>query len=289
MNKAYLIAAASLGLLATAPAQAQLLGGGGLGGQLGGTLSGAGTLSGPSGPLRDLPTETLRSSTRGSGRGSAATAGSQRVDRRQGSVAVDRSLEGNLDAAGAQIIDTPAGSGSAAGSANGRAAGSGNASAQLVGTDAVRDVAGRAVGRTRGAVATVGESANGLAGRARAIPGSASAAATGAGGASGQGGGSLGSGMLAAAGSGAAAGEGAFAIAPGTPIVAPDGSRIGRVRQIVSDSRGRVESVVVRARGREFTVPAASLSGSGQGLVMTESAAEAGKTDQGGRTSQPAN
>lgn len=274
MNKAYLIAAVSLGVFAAPQAQAQLLGGGGaLGGQLGGTLSGA------AGPLPSLPTETLRSSTRGSARGSADSAGSQRVDRRRGSVAVDRSIEGSLDAAGSQIVGTPAGSGSAAGSASGRAAGSGSADAQLIGTDAVRGVTGSAVGRARETATTARQRANGLTDSARSLSGSASG--SGSGSASGQGGGSIGSGMLAAAGSGAAAGEGAFAIAPGTPILAPDGSRIGRVRQIVSDSRGRVESVLVRAKGRDFAVPAASLAGSGEGLVMTEGAAEAGKAQRG--------
>lgn len=272
MNKAYLIAAVSLGVFAAPQAQAQLLGGGGaLGGQLGGTLSGA------AGPLPSLPTETLRSSTRGSARGSADSAGSQRVDRRRGSVAVDRSLEGSLDAAGSQIVGTPTGSGSAGGSARGRAAGSGRADAQLIGTDAVGEVTGSAVGRARETATTARQRANGLTDSARSLSGSGS----GSGSASGQGGGSIGPGMLAAAGSGAAAGEGAFAVAPGTPILAPDGSRIGRVRQIVSDSRGRVESVLVRAKGRDFAVPATSLAGSGEGLVMTEGAAEAGKAQRG--------
>lgn len=264
MKKAYLIAAASLGVFAAPQAQAQLLGGGGvLGGQLGGTLSGAGT------QLPSLPTETLRSSTRGSARGSGATTGSQRVDRRRGSVAIDRSLEGSLDAAGAQIIQTPAGSSSASGSGNGRAAGSGSASAQLIGTDAVRDLTGRAAGRARDAAATTHERAGGLAGSARSLPGSAS----GSGSASGEGSGSIGSGMLAAAGSGAAAGDGAFAVTPGMPVLAPDGEWFGKVRQIITDSRGRVMSVLVRAKDRDVSIPAGNLSGSGSALLMGEGAA----------------
>ncbi|HEU4820105.1 MAG TPA: hypothetical protein VFS87_02980 [Qipengyuania sp.] len=261
MTKAYLIAAVSLGVFAAPQAQAQLLGGGGgIGGQLGGTLSGA------AGPLRSLPSETLRSTTRGSARGDANTTGSQRVDRRRGSVAVDRSLEGSLDAAGAQIIDTPAGSGSASGSGRGSASGSGSADAQLIGTDAVRDVTGRTVGRARGVATTARERAGGLADRARSLPGSANG--SGSGSASGQGSGSIGSGMLAAAGSGAAAGDGAFAIAPGMPVLSPDGERFGKVRQIVTDSRGRVQGVLVRAKDRDVMIPSGNLSGSGSALVM---------------------
>lgn len=274
MTKAYLIAAASLGLFAAPQAQAQLLGGGGgIGGQLGGTLSGA------AGPLGSLPTETLRSSTRGSGRGDARTTGSQRVDRRRGSVAVDRSLEGSLDAAGAQIVDTPAGSGSAAGSASGRAAGSGSANAQLIGTDAVREVTGRAVGRARDVATTTRERASGLAGSAGSLSGSARGSGSGRG----DGSGSIGSGMLAAAGSGAAAGDGAFAVTPGMPVLAPNGERFGKVRQLITDSRGRVTGVLVRAKDRDVAIPSTKLSGSGSVLLMGDaamSAARPAKPDQ---------
>ena len=280
MKKAYLIAAVSLGLFAAPQAQAQLLGGGGmLGGQLGGTLSGAVD------PLRSLPTDTLRSTTRGSARGSADSTGSQRVDRRRGSVAVDRSMEGSLDAAGSQIVGTPAGSGSASGSASGRASGQGSANAQLIGADAVRGVAGQAVGRARGTVSAARDQAGGLTSRAGSLSGSAS----GSGNASGQGNAWFGRNVLAAAGSGAAAGEGAFAVAPGMPVLSADGSRIGKVREIASDSRGRVQSVLVRARGRDFAVPAASLSGSGRGLVMAEGAAQAEKAGSDRQSQKPAN
>lgn len=267
MNKAYLVAAISLGVLAAPQAQAQLLGGaGGIGGQLGGTLSGV------SGPLGSLPTETLRSDTRGSARGSAATAGSQRADRRRGSIAIDRSLEGSLDAAGAQIVDTPAGAGSAGGSGSGRAAGSGSANAQLIGTDAVREVTAGAVGRARGAATTTTDAArgaaSGFAGRAGSLSGSGSASGNG------EGSGSIGSNMLAAAGSGAAAGDGAFAVTPGMPVLSADGERFGKVRQVITDSDGRVTGVLVRARDRDVAIPAASLSGSGSALLMGEGAVD---------------
>lgn len=274
MTKAHLIAAVALGVLAAPQAQAQLLGGGGggmLGGQLGGQLGGS--LNGAAGSLRDMPRETLHSTTRGSARGSGSTTGSQRVDRRQGSVAIDRSVEGSLDAAGSKLIDTPAGSGSAAGSASGRAAGSGNANAQLIGTDAVHDARGRAVGRVRDTAATTRDRTNGLIGSARSLPGSASG--SGSGSASGEGSGSIGSGMLAAAGSGAAAGEGAFAIAPGMPVLAPNGERLGKVRQVITDSRGRVQSVLIRAKDHDLTLPATSLSGSGNALIRSEGSAVA--------------
>jgi hypothetical protein len=270
MTKAYLIAAISLGVLASAPAQAQLLGGGGLSGGLGGQLGG--TLSGSAGSLRDLPsTDSLRSSARGAARGSAATNGSQRVDRRRGSVAIDRSLEGSLDAAGTQALGTPAGSGSTGGSGSARATGSGSANAQLIGTDAVRDAAGRAVGRAHGAASATRERAGVLGAGAGSLAGSA----RGSGNAGGEGSGSLGSGMLAAAGSAAAAGEGAFAVTPGMPVLGADGSRLGKVREVITDARGRVRSVLVRAKDRDITLPAGGLSGSGSVLVAGEATAAA--------------
>lgn len=274
MTKRYFIATVALGILAAPAAQAQLLGGGGgLGGNLGGTLGG--TLSGPMGSLRDLPSETLRSTTRGSARGDARTAGNQRVDRRSGSVAADRSVAGSVDAAGAQLVDTPAGSGTIGGSGGGSAGGSGNASAQLIGTDAVRDVTGRSVGRARDAVATTRQRSEGLAESARTLTGSAS----GSGNASGQGGGTLGTGGLVAAGSGMAAGDGVFAVTPGMPVLTQGGERFGKVRQIITDSRGRVTEVLVRAKDSDVTIPASSLSGSTSGLVMGETAASARDQD----------
>lgn len=271
MKKAYLIVAASLGLLAAPQAQAQLLGGGGLGGSLGGQLGGA--LSGAGTTLPRLPTETLRSTTSGSARGSGATAGSQRVDRRSGSIAVDRSLEGSLDTASSHIVDTPSGSTSASGSGSGRASGSGSATAQLIGTDAVSDVTSRTAGQVRDVATSTGDRVSGLASSARSLHGSASGSGTGN--ASGQGSGSVGSPMLTAAGSAAAAGDGAFAVAPGMRVLAPDGEMFGKVRQIVSDTRGRVTSVLVRAKGRDVLVPAGDLSASGSALLVTGGAATA--------------
>ena len=75
--KNFLIAASILSLAAV-PAQAQLLGGGGITGGLGSSLDLSGTIS--------RTTETVRGTTEGSLRGSAHTRGEQSVDRRSGRV-----------------------------------------------------------------------------------------------------------------------------------------------------------------------------------------------------------
>jgi hypothetical protein len=269
-----LFIAVSLGVFAAPAAQAQLLGGAGLGGQLGGTLSG----------VRSLPDESLRSVTRGSVRTDARTSGSQRVDRRRGAVEIDRSLEGSGEGVIAQAIDTPFGTGAMEGSGKGSASGSGSARAQLVGTDQLRSATDGAMGRAREARAAVTERVSEAKRSALGLSGSARGSGT----ASGQGSTSSPAGFLAASGSGAAAGDGAFAVAPGMPVLSPDGERLGKVRQIVSDSRGRVESVLVRAQGHDVTVPAATLTGSGRALVMSEGALAAHKSGQPGQATESA-
>lgn len=270
--KKLLLAASAITLFAAPPAHAQLLSGSGLG-------SITGSATGAIGPISRMPTDTLRSTTRGAVRGDANTRGSQNVDRRSGSVAIDRSVDGSLDATTSQLLDTPAGSAAGSASGSGNAAGSGSANAQLIGTDAVRGVAQETVGRTRDTVGTVRDRAGSTIGSARdrangavGQAGGLTGAARGAGSAAGSASGMLGNDFLAVAGSGAAAGEGAFAVAPGMPVMLPSGERLGEVRQIVADKRGKVQQVLVEARDRTMTLPAASLTGSGSALLMGEGA-----------------
>jgi hypothetical protein len=244
--KAIFLTSAAL-LLAAAPAQAQLLGGGlggGLGGSLGGTLNGAGSL--------DLPTRTVETISRTTGSARGATEGSQSVDRRSGRVKADRRASAQGSASSDQAVTAPLGglTGSASGSAQG--SGSANGEAQLLGTDAVRGLAGSAAGTARGAVGAAG----GLAANAA---GSASGAASGMfSGAAGQ---------LALAGSAAGRAAGTFDIAPGMAVSDDDGDRIGTVSQVITDSRGRVQQLVVMTDDGPATVPAGNFTGTGSLLI----------------------
>lgn len=271
--KKLLLAASALTLFAAPPAHAQLLSGSGLG-------SITGSATGAIGPISRMPTDTLRSTTRGAVRGDANTRGSQKVDRKSGSVAVDRSVDGSLDATTSQLLDTPAGSANGTASGSGNAAGSGSANAQLIGTDAVRGAAQDVVGRGRDTATNARNLATPAVGSARdrvtgAIgqAGSLTGAEQGAGSASGM----VGNDFLAVAGSGAADGEGAFAVAPGMPVMLPSGEKLGEVRQIVADKRGQVQQVLVEARDRTVTVPAANLAGSGNALLMGQGGLTAGQ------------
>ncbi len=268
----HLILAASALTLVSAPAHAQLLGGGG-------------GLGGVTGTINSTVDTTLRGSTdristitRGTARGNASTDGDQKVDRDTGEVSVTRSLDAGLDGSASQLIESPLGSASGNASGSGSASGSGNANAQLIGTDALRSAAGDGVGRARDGVSTVRNlatpavgavrnRATDIAGQAGSAAGSASGAASGAG--------SLGNGMLAVAGSGAAEGEGALAVAPGMPVNLPSGEQLGNVRDIVATRSGEVREVVVEGREGLTTIPAADLSGSGSALIAAQGSTSA--------------
>src|SRR5690606_32686893 len=117
---------------------------------------------------------------------------------------------------------------------------------------------------TAGNLAATGRgAANAAANGAGSIAGNA--AASGQGAASGMFSGAMG--QLALAGSGAAQGEGMFSVKRGTPVLAPDGERIGKVRQVVADSQGRVEQLLVRVDGEDALIPAAQFNGRGNAVV----------------------
>jgi hypothetical protein len=258
--KALLIASSALALIAT-PASAQLLGGG-LGGSLGGSLGGGltGGLGGTMGSIGSATSGTLD--------GAARTSGSHKVDRRSGTVSVDRTVNGTVGGAVDSTLDTPSRSvgGKASGNASGNANANGNA--QLIGTDAVRGVAGS----TRSTVGSVAGSARGTLGGAAGAAGSTAGSASGSAQGSGSSAGSASSNHLAAAQSAAASATGAFAVVPGMDILSAKGEAIGSVRRVISDSHGQVQSLLVEVDDRSATLPAANFSGSGNALVsgMTE-------------------
>lgn len=274
--KNFLIAASILSIAAV-PAQAQLLGGGGITGGLGSSLDLSGTLS--------RTTETVRGTTEGSLRGSAQTRGEQSVDKRSGRVKANRSANADGSASATQIVDAPILPMGASASGSGNASGEGSAEAQLIGTDAVRAVSGSAVGQARGAVS----SASGMAGATAAQLRSAAAsqagniptgggAASGSGSASGNGSASLMSMPLTVAGTAAGMASGTANISPGMPVVSPQGAPIGKVRQIVANSRGEVEQVIVSKGGTLHSIPAGNLAASGNALIATDASATSKKS-----------
>lgn len=284
--KALFLASATLAMLAAVPSQAQLLGGGGggglmggLGGSIGGGLGGG--LGGTMGSLRptiERGTDRVRETTRSTTRSSRALSGDvqtrRSIDRRSGRVSTGGDANGSAVAGltnETQALSTPlSGSGNAAGSGRG----SGSLDAQLVGTDAVRDTAGRvrdgattAVGTTRDRAQAVAGRARDAAGTARGLTGAVSGTASG----NGSAGGSAGNGGA----SGGASGNGLVsldaaspqALAPGARIEDARGRLVGRVQQVRRDAQGRVEAVDVAVGRQVSTLPATSFSADGDVLV----------------------
>ncbi|SNS56274.1 hypothetical protein [Sphingopyxis indica] len=262
---------AASALAFSAPASAQLLGGGGgLTGGLGGTLGG--TLGHPAGPIGG----TLGSAGElaGSGRGEAHV--DRRAGRVQGKGSGDASGSGSA-VGGSDLIGNAIG-GSAEGS--GRAQGGGSLDAQLIGTDHVRQAGSSAAGTAKGAASTATGTASGALGGVRdqagGAPSGAAGAANGAGSAAGNFEGSLGG--LAAAGTGAANGAGMFAVEPGMAVTDARGKVIGHVQAVRQTGRGLVQSVTVKAGDRFATLPATSFTGSGDVLVTGMTRGELRKT-----------
>ena len=265
--KNIILAATALALV-SAPAQAQLLGGGGLGGGLGGTVGG--TLSGSidrsgGSPLRG----TLERTTRGSVDAAGSTSASQSVDARRGTVAADRSASGSLTGSTASLADLVVPPASSMGSLSGSASGSGqgSANAQLIGTDAVRGAVAPVARGARSAVQDTTASTRNM-----GLAGAGSASGSGSGAANG----SLTGSPLALAGSTAAQGEGMASVRRGMPVMNENGASLGKVRQLIADGRGEVQQVVVKQGSVTRELPANMFSASGNALVVGQASGTAG-------------
>lgn len=267
--KTILFAAATFALI-PATAQAQLLGGGGLGGGLGGTLGGSlgGTLGGglerPVGGTLERTTRTVRGTVDANG----STSGTQSVDVRRGTVSAQRSANGSVLASTASLADIvvpPAGTMTEA-QGSGTASGQGSAQARLIGTDALT---GAVAPIAQGTRARAGEAVSSV--RGVTMPAGATAAGSGAGSASG----SLLASPLAVAGSAAAAGDGAAMVSRGMPVTLADGSSLGKVKDVVANSRGAVEQIVVKQGNVTRSLPAGMFSASGNALVLAETGSTA--------------
>ncbi|HEY1124196.1 MAG TPA: PRC-barrel domain-containing protein [Sphingobium sp.] len=287
--KAILIATAALSLAATAPASAQLLGGGGsLGGNLGGNLGG--TLGGP-GAIPSIPSFPDRTPDLGSrlggvgqttlgGHGSGGTSGSTKVDRKAGTVDADRSASGSLGGTVGQTLDTPNRSLSGGASGNGSGNANANGHAQLVGTDTVRGTVGDARSTARDTVfdarTTASSTAHETTSAARGFARNGVTTTRDAAQASAANAISATRNQVAIARNAA----GGLAAAPGMDIQSVKGKTIGKVRDVVTDNQGRVKSLVVETGDRLATLPASNFSGDGNILVSAMGAGDIKKASK---------
>ncbi|WP_374409881.1 hypothetical protein [Novosphingobium colocasiae] len=267
-------------MLTTVPAHAQLLGGGGLGGGLGGALGGSlnGTIGGTLGGASSVGStvDSVRSSTSGTLRSAGSTSGSQSVNRKSGAVHADRSASAAGGGDIAQTVATPTRmiGGDASGHASG--SGSGNLDAQLLGTDAVRSTASSARG-------TAGGTSGGALSMTGGLTGSLTGTLSGSGSASGSGGGTGALGPIGGDGEAGGSGQGGFQVTRGMPVLAPDGERIGKVRQLFTNGRGEIQQMLVKVGDSTALLPATNFSASGNAVMsaMTQGQIQQAAQQQG--------
>lgn len=246
----------TIALIIAAPASAQLLGGsGGMGGTLGGTLGAD-------------PIGRTAGSITGQGDITNSTRLDRNIDTRSGKVDAESSSNANGSLLGTADLPNSALRSSADGSASSSA--KGNASADLIGTDAIRSTTGQVVGTARNAAGVARSTASGavsnVANRA-SNAGSLAGSAAGSGSAMAMG--NLG--QLAASGSTAANAGGMFAVEPGMQVQDPKGRVLGHVQSVRQTGAGVVQSVIVEAGNRTSELPAANFAGSGNVLVTAMS------------------
>lgn len=309
MRKFFIITASALMLSTTA--HAQLLGGrlgGGLGGGLGGTLGGVGSIGSVGSPIG-----TVTSTTSGTLRSTASTSGSTHVNRRTGQVQANRGLTASSSGMLSQAVGTPAHmiGGTASGSASG--SGSGSLNAQLVGTNAVRSTvrsarstASGTVQSARGTASSTVQSARGTAsGALQSTRSTARGAASGALGTAGgltdglsnvSGSGSASgsaaydgvAGPIADAGEASGSGQGGFQVTRGMPVLAPGGTRIGKVRQVFNNGSGEIQQMLVTVGNQRALLPATNFTAHGNSVMsaMTEGQIQQIASQQAGATQQ---
>lgn len=282
--KTILITTAASLIAIAAPAQAQLLGGGG--GLLGGSpVPSLPVLPSLPATAPAAPVGTVTNATAG-GNGSATV--SKSADTRTGKANASGSANGSATGSLTQAIDTPVNSATAGltGSANG--SGSANADAQLIGTDAARSIVKQTRDSAGNTVTTYRDRAGGLitttrdrAGNLLATSGQAAGSAQGS--ASGSGNGAFnGLGQnLALAGSAAAAAAGTFDVKSGTSLFDLQGERIGKVSEVFADGSGRVKGLLVKTADGSALLPVQDFAANGETLVTTLSQSQIAATGAG--------
>lgn len=276
------------------PANAQILGGGGI---LGGApmLPSIPTIPAPTA----MPSAPVSTVTSGAIRTAASATATKSVDTHSGKASAGGSASGSAEGNLTQSLTTPLNSATGSVTGSGSAAGAANADAQLFGTDALRgtlhqtrdtagnlvttfrDRAGNFVTATRDKagelIVTTRDKAGNVLSSTSSVAGSASGSA------SGSANGTL-SGLshnLALDGSAAADSAGSFDVKPGTQLFDLNGEKVGKVREVFADATGRVKGLVVKAGDTTALLPVSDFAARGEALVTTLSEAQIDAADNG--------
>ena len=269
------------------PANAQILGGGGI---LGGApmLPSIPTIPAPTA----MPSAPVSTVTSGAIRTAASATATKSVDTHSGKASAGGSASGSAEGNLTQSLTTPLNSATGSVTGSGSAAGAANADAQLFGTDALRgtlhqtrdaagnlvttfrDRAGNFVTATRDKagelIVTTRDKAGNVLSSTSSVAGSASGSASG----SANGTFSGLSHNLALDGSAAADSAGSFDVKPGTQLFDLNGEKVGKVREVFADATGRVKGLVVKAGDTTALLPVSDFAARGEALVTTLSEAQ---------------
>lgn len=285
MKALFFTSAAALIAIAN-PAQAQLLGGGGLlgGGSPVPTIPTIPTM--PTMPTA-LPTAPISTVTNGAVNGAANGSVTKSINPRTGSASANGAAGGSANASLLQTLDSPLAASAANAAASGNFAGAASLDAQLFGTDAVRgtlsqtrdtagnlvttfkDRAGHFVTATRDKAGELLVVTRDKAGKVLSSTGSIAGSASGS--ASGSANGAF-SGLshnLALEGSAAGDAAGSFDVTPGTELFDLSGDRIGKVKEVFADARGQVKGLLVKSGDTTALLPASDFAAKGETLVTT--------------------
>ena len=269
------------------PANAQILGGGGI---LGGApmLPSIPTIPAPTA----MPSAPVSTVTSGAIRTAGSATATKSVDTHSGKASAGGSASGSAEGNLTQSLTTPLNSATGSVTGSGSAAGAANADAQLFGTDALRgtlhqtrdaagnlvttfrDRAGNFVTATRDKagelIVTTRDKAGNVLSSTSSVAGSASGSASG----SANGTFSGLSHNLALDGSAAADSAGSFDVKPGTQLFDLNGEKVGKVREVFADATGRVKGLVVKAGDTTALLPVSDFAARGEALVTTLSEAQ---------------
>lgn len=307
MRVLFLATAAVLAAAAN-PANAQIMGGGGIvGGAPIPNIPVIPTI--PSLPTA-IPSAPISAVTSGAVNAAANASVTKSINLQTGSASATGAANGSAAASLVQTLDSPLASSAANAAASGNFASAASLDAQLFGTDAVRgtlnqtrdtagnlvttfkDRAGNLVTATRDKAGDLIVATRDKAGNLLATVSSVSGEVTASVAGSANGTFSSLNHNLALDGSAAGDATGSFDVKPGTQLLGLNGEKVGKVKEVFADAAGHVKGLLVKSGDTTALLPASDLAAKGEVLVTALSQAQilaAGEAQSNGSTSGSAN
>ncbi|MFC0588939.1 PRC-barrel domain-containing protein [Novosphingobium aquiterrae] len=306
--RAFLLTTAAVLAAAANPANAQILGGGGI-------IGGAPIPNIPVIPTipslpATIPSAPISAVTNGAINAAANASVTKSINLQTGNASATGAASGTAAASLVQTLDSPLASSAANAAASGNFASAASLDAQLFGTDAVRgtlsqardtagnlvtafkDRAGNLVIATRDKagdlIVTTRDKAGNLLATVSSVSGEVTASVAG----SANGSFSGLSQNLALDGSAAGDAAGSFDVKPGTQLFGLNGEKVGKVKEVFADAAGHVKGLLVKSGDTTALFPESDFAAKGEALVTVLSQAQilgAGEAQSNGSANGSAN